>query len=139
MNILPDSRVKNPTGTVMAEWEFEQVERIAVAPFFHVVRRKHRMEMEKIFCPECGKQKGWIPSGIFSWVCFLCDACAAEKGEKYAECKTPDHEFWAAVGNEMQARFGRALSEQELNQLAERAELGRLLELLNRESPLRGK
>lgn len=138
-DVLPDSRIRSPLGTVMACWEFEEVESIAAPPFFQIVKRKYRLEMEKIYCPECGKSKGWIPTGIFSWICFLCDDCSITYGQKYNGCSAPDHEFWDAVGHEMQARFGRALSGEELDRLAERAELGRFLELLNRESPLRGK
>lgn len=139
VHVLPDSRLRDPLGTVMVNWEFEEIERVPQPPFFKRVRRKYRLEMERIYCPECGKCKGWIPRGIFSWVCFLCDSCAETHGEKYAKCKTPDHQFWAAVGHEMESRFGRALTGDELNRLAERAELGRLLDLLNLESPLRGK
>lgn len=136
---LPDSRVKNPTDTKMVTWEFDEIEQTIEngLPLFRRVVRKHRFEMERVFCAECSKEKGWIPRGIFSWFCILCDSCSETKGLDYAKCDKPDQEFWDKVTEEMQARFGRGLTQHELNRLAERSELGRLLELLNRESPHR--
>ena len=46
-----------------------------------------------------------------------------------------DDRFWADVAAEMQARFGRALTHEELWQLGEQGRLGTPLELLARESP----
>ncbi len=140
-DVLPDSRVKNPTDTKMVNWEFEEIEQTIEngLPVFRRVKRKYRLEMERVFCFNCGKTKGWIPRGIFSWVSMLCDPCSESVGEAAAKCNTSDHVFWDKVREEMVSRFGRGLTQQELNRLAMRDELGRLLELLNRESPLRGK
>lgn len=130
---LPDSRAKNPTGTVVANLELDEIH--PVNGILQVVRRKYRLEMERIYCWNCGRTKGWVPRGIFSWVSFLCDPCSDSVGAAAALLPANDAEFWAKVGEEMHRSYGRVLTQQELWELAERGELSRGLQLLERESP----
>lgn len=134
---LPDSRLKNPVDTVMVNWEWEEyrVHRGQVQK--RVVR--HRLELEPIFCFQCGKRKGYVPRGLFSWVSMLCDPCSEALGGTPLELDHPDAEFWAKVSEEMERTYGRALTQTELDMLAERGELSRGLQLLERECPLPSK
>jgi hypothetical protein len=132
-HVLPDSRMKDPVGTVMVNWEFEEVE--LVGNVFKLVKKKYRLEMEQIFCVNCGCTQGWIPRGLFAWICFLCDDCSAKYGKDAANYLTPDAEFWNVVREEMVKAYGRPLTQQELAALVERNELTPALKLLERESP----
>ena len=135
-NILPDSRLKDDTlGTVMADFEFEEFEFDSRSGLFVPVKRKYRLEMQPIFCANCGKLDGYIPRGLMAWVCFLCDPCSETHGAQASLLDKPDKSFWDAVAHEMFLRYGRALTQQELIQLVERKELPRGLQLLERESP----
>ena len=126
LDVLPDSRLSSARETVMADWPVEGPDGTT---------RTIRLELEPIFCINCGKPNGYVPVGIMSWVSFLCVPCSGTWGEAASALYSPDQEFWDAVGAEMVARFGRALTQAELERLAHRGELGRNLELLERESP----
>ncbi len=120
-NVLPDSRLKDAKGTVMVDWP--------------TATGKIRLELEPIFCFNCGTPAGYVPKGIMSFVSWLCQPCSEEWGATASLHSSPDQEFWDAVGAEMVARFGKALTQDELWVLAEQGRLGRNLELLARESP----
>ncbi len=138
MSTLPDSRCANDTiGTVMVDWEFDELEK--VGGVFRMVKKKHRLEMQPIYCVNCGKLEGYIPRGTVSWVCFLCNLCSDTHGYNAALLPCPDKDFWDAVASEMFAAYGRALTQKELICLVDQGKLSRGLQLLERESPYQGK
>lgn len=126
LDTLPDSRLIATRETVMADW-----------PTTDGLGRPKtvRLELEPIYCFHCGKPHGYIPTGVMSFVSFLCGRCSENKGEEANALYSPDDEFWSAVAGEMIDRFGRALTAAELDALARRGALGRNLELLERDSP----
>lgn len=134
---LPDSRLRSATGTVMVDWEFEELR--LVGGVLHRRKVRRRLELEPIYCFNCGAPKGHVPRGIFSWVAFLCDPCSEAVGAAALGLDRGDAEFWAKVYEEMEASYGRALTQEELEALAARGELSRGLQLLERECPLPGK
>jgi hypothetical protein len=125
-NVLPDSRLREKIGTVMADWKLPDGTTI-------------RLELEPIYCLNCGKPNGYVPRETMSFVSWLCQPCADKWGGQASLHDSPDQEFWDAVAFEMQARFGHYLTQHELNALADQGRLGTALNLLDRESPYRGK
>lgn len=120
--VLPDSRLADPKGTVMGDWPL---------PGGGTVR----LELEPIYCFHCGLFAGYTPREVMSFVSYLCQQCADEHGEYAKQWTTSDDAFWKTVAAEMESRYGHVLSQAELEHEAEAGTLGRMLELLERESP----
>jgi hypothetical protein len=123
-DILPDSRLKSTIGDIMADWRDGDgnVTRLCLQP---------------IYCFNCGKHNGYVPRDIMSFVSWLCEACSATWGDRASLHQSSDREFWLKVAEEMSLKYGRALTQQELWQLAEQDKLSAGLQLLMRESPFR--
>jgi hypothetical protein len=126
-DVLPDSRLLDPKATVMTDWPVLD----------NGVIRTIRLELEPIFCASCGRPNGYVPKDVLSWVCWLCRECSAKYGEDASHMLASDELFWADVASEMLDRFGHVLNQAELEALAAARQLGRNLELLERESPYR--
>jgi hypothetical protein len=94
-----------------------------------------RVELEPIFCFNCGKSNGYVPRDIMSFVSWLCEACSETWGVVANDYMSSDETFWRDVQEEMLARFGRVLTQAELDGLAEQDRLGPALKKLERESP----
>ena len=124
--ILPDSRLKSAKEHVMVDWkitdEFGNPKTI-------------KLELEPIFCFNCGKPNGYVPTEILSWCSWLCLPCAEKWGPKATELHSSDDRFWEDVAAEMMSRFGKVLTQHELEVLASQGRLGSALEKLERESP----
>lgn len=121
-DILPDSRLRDPKATVMVNW---------ATPGGGTVR----LELEPIYCFNCGVPNGYVPRAVMSFVSWLCRSCSEKWGEYASNWSVADEAFWSAVGAEMEDRFGRSLTQLELETLAEQGRLGSALEKLGRESP----
>src|SRR4051812_40234734 len=106
MDVLPDSRLSSSRGEVLADWPLPN-------------GKTMRLTLQPIYCFNCGKPNGYVPKETVSFVSWLCLPCAEKYGEQAALWQSSDQEFWRAVGEEMRVRFGRALTQQELNGLAE--------------------
>lgn len=122
LDVLPDSRLQTPRGTQFVDWALPDGSTV-------------RCEVETIFCANCGKLYGYVPRENTAFVFWLCRACYERYGAIAGLLAVPDEEFRQAVHYEMQARFGRDLTELEIATLAEQGQLGRALELLEKESP----
>lgn len=122
LDILPDSRMKNPRDCVTIDWPLMDGTTV-------------RLELEPIFCFSCGKPNGYVPREIMSFVSWLCMPCSEKYGELAENWVTSDDQFWQDVASEMKDRFGRVLTQRELCILTERGELGSALEKLEKESP----
>lgn len=127
-NILPDSRLREKKGTVLVDWPLREADGTMTTV---------RLELEPIFCLSCGKSAGFVPSETVSFCSWLCEECSRKWGADASLHTHSDADFWAAVAAEMMARWGRVLTQEELEVMAARGSLGRNLELLERESPYR--
>lgn len=96
-----------------------------------------RIEMVPYYCANCGKKQGYVPKENTSFAMYLCKKCHETLGDIAGTYAMPDDEFCQNVANEMTEKFGRGLTDLELFALMEKGELGRELELLNKESPFK--
>jgi hypothetical protein len=124
METLPSSTLREAKGHVMADWNMTDGSVV-------------RLELEPIYCFNCGKPNGYIPTGLMSWVSWLCQKCSQTYGAEADKLACPDEQFWNDVAWEMYARWGRYLTHEELWALGHQGKLGQSLELLERESPFR--
>jgi hypothetical protein len=93
-----------------------------------------RLELEPIYCFNCGKPNGYVPVGLMSFVSWLCVDCSITWGQNAKAHKHADQDFWDKLYECMMTKYGRALTQEEINRLAEGNNLGQLA-LLERESP----
>ena len=124
VDVLPDSRLKSKKGAVIADWTFNG--------------KTIRLELEPIFCFNCGKANGYVPAETMSFVSWLCNECSMKWGKEASLHTHADEEFWKAVHYEMVKRWGRGLTQEELYRMAEQDQLGTSLKLLEKESPYKG-
>ena len=126
-DVLPDSRLThNPTlGSVMVDW---------LMPDGTTVR----VEVVPIHCANCGCDGGYVPLANTTFAFWLCQPCFETHGPPPGTVVSSDEAFRQKVAAEMQDRFGRPLSSEELGLKHEAGDLGRPLELLLRESPWKG-
>jgi hypothetical protein len=117
---LPDSRLSNLNGSVLMDWPLDDGTIV-------------RIECVPIFCANCGKPYGFVPKDNITFVCWFCDPCFEKYGKQAGMLYSPDHEFRENVKNEMETRFGRHLTAEEL--LANKDNLGTGLNNLIKESP----
>jgi hypothetical protein len=116
-DILPDSRMKNPTG----------VKRIEFGKW-------GRINMEPIFCASCGKLGAYAPSESMTFAFWLCDGpCTDQWGTLAGTYTTSDEEFFKKVAAEAVER-GCNLTEREIVAIEE-SSCNPLSKLL-KESPL---
>lgn len=121
---LPDSRMRDPKGCVVVDWPDNQGGSI-------------RLELEPIFCFNCGAPNGYVPRGLMTFVSWLCAFCSLVWGKEASLHSHADQEFWDKVYSEMIDKFGRALTQEELERMAEKNSLPSGLALLDKESPYR--
>lgn len=122
-HLLPDSRLKNETlGSKMVDWKLADGSTI-------------RTEVVQVFCGNCGKLYGWVPKDNCVFAFWLCGKCSEKWATLAGTMAVPDEDFAKKVQEEMETKFGHALTDTEIIYHAERHELGTALELLNRESP----
>lgn len=95
LEILPDSRLLNPTGLI---WR----------PDGWYVR---------VFCANCGADKGCeVPEANMTFVCYLCDSCSEKYGGIANLMMMPDEIFFGLIAAEQLESYGRYLSEEEMIQ-----------------------
>lgn len=120
VSVLPDSRLRESRGNVMVDWPLDG--------------GSVRLELEPIFCFNCGTPSGHVPVGLMSFVSWMCHPCSVQWGTAAKAHNTADQAFWDKVYECMMTKYGRALTEHELNTLANGNNLGQLA-VLERESP----
>lgn len=122
-HVLPDSRLRDQTlGSQMVDWPL---------PGGGTVR----VEAVHIFCMNCGKLYGWVPKDNCAFTGWMCRKCHEAYGDAAGQFAMPDDEFARNVAAEMEAKFGRVLTDAEIVYFKGRGELGTALELLEKESP----
>ena len=124
-DVLPDSRLHSALGTFMADWTLPD-------------GRVERIEVQPVFCANCGAEHGFVPKDNTTWAFFLCNPCFDKWGVPAGLMVQSDADFWESVHQEMLAKFGRALTSVEVEVLHDQGKLGAPLEALMRDSPIRG-
>ena len=116
-DLLPDSRLTQPKGVV----------RIAFGEW-------GRLNMQPIFCANCGKLGAYVPEENMTFAFWLCDhPCADSWATLAGTYTTSDEVFWETVAHESLEKYGHYLTEQDVLQLPTSGSLSTLL----RDSPLR--
>lgn len=116
-NLLPDSRLKNPTGVIRMKFG-----------------RWGMLNMQPIFCASCGKLGGYCPAENMTFAFWLCDhPCAGTWAPLAGTYTSPDEVFWDKVAHEAAER-NNGLTEKEI--LAAEESSCNPLSLLLKESPL---
>jgi hypothetical protein len=101
-NILPDSRLQNPT----------RVMRNVASTRFRVPRN-----WVPIFCANCGCDGGYVPEENCNFAFYLCMPCAERLGPISNTYIEPDAVFWEKVKQEQLERYRRELTAQELAEI----------------------
>lgn len=117
-DLLPDSRLKSPTGEIrieFGEWG--------------------RLNMEPIFCANCGKLGAYVPKENMTFAFWLCDhPCAEQWSPLPGTYTTPDQVFWERVKAESIESKGHYLTEKEVLEVQDSS--CNPLSTLLKESPL---
>lgn len=121
-HILPDSRLASPQQGVMANWQLPNGSSV-------------RLECEMIYCANCGIAYGYVPKENTTFACFLCQQCFETYGSVAGTYAIPDEEFNQNVAHEIEERFQRPMSTEDLLIEAQNGRLGTALEKLAMESP----
>lgn len=123
VDVFPDSRLKRSDfANVKVDWRLPD-------------GRTVRVEVQPVFCANCGRMYGFVPKANTTFAFWLCAKCYEAYGDVAGTCAVPDAAFAEAVEHEMVARFGRALTAAEVFVAAEQGKLGSALEKLEKESP----
>lgn len=96
LEILPDSRMKNPTN----------------------LRQHKGLMWQPLFCASCGTDKGggWVPElqANCTFAFYLCDECYGKYGTVAGTMVEPDVAFWDRVNAAQMEEFGRILEVPEI-------------------------
>lgn len=117
-DILPDSRLQDQKGG----------KRIEFGPW-------GRINMEPVFCANCGKLGAYVPEENCTFACWLCDPCAETMGPITGALMMPDEVFWERVKAEQMEKYGRLLTKEEMEIVCDQPS-GAMAKLL-KESPIR--
>lgn len=94
-NVLPNSRMRNPTQVTKSTW----------GPY--------RLNMVPIFCANCGADGGAVPEESSDFAFYLCDERANNCAAKWAPLTNtymiPDEVFWKKVKEAQIEKYGREL------------------------------
>ena len=117
-NLLPDSRMASPTGVIrieFGEWG--------------------RINMQPIFCANCGKLGAYIPEENMTFAFWLCNGPCSDQWATLAGTYTSSDEvFFEKVAQEMLETYGHYLTEKEV--IAAEAEKSGAFRALLNESPI---
>lgn len=81
--ILPDSRMKRPKSSRTMFWP-----------------GVGNIEVEQVFCANCGKLHGWVPQQNTTYAFWLCMPCSETYGSKLPGYLMPDEVYWELVRQE---------------------------------------
>ena len=119
-DILPDSRMKSPTGVIRIEFG-----------------QWGRINMQPIFCASCGKLGAYVPEENMTFAFWLCDGqCSEQWAQLAGTYTTTDEQFWETAKYEMIEKYGHYLDERGVIK-AQAEETGALGKLLRESSILR--
>ena len=94
MELLPESRLRNPKGS----------------------KRFMGLNWVPLYCANCGVEGGYVPEDSLScnYSHYECLPCAEKLGELVGHYKVPDEVFWEKVKQAQLEEDGRELTEQEV-------------------------
>lgn len=72
-----------------------------------------------IFCASCAKPNGYVPEENMDFICWVCDECAPKCQNELTLALVPDEIFWQKAHYEQLERYGRILSKEELQVIAD--------------------
>jgi hypothetical protein len=72
-----------------------------------------------VYCANCGKPHGYVPEENCDFTCWLCTPCSEKWGEQYGLALVPDEVFWQKARAEQLEKYGRLLTPNELQTVAE--------------------
>jgi hypothetical protein len=97
--VLPDSRMRDhQKGTIHGR----------------MANMVDKLNWTPIFCANCGKPYGYVPTENCTFACWLCDPCADKWGTQYGLAFMPDEIFAANVVAEQMEKHGRGLTNEEV-------------------------
>ncbi len=70
-----------------------------------------------IYCANCGGEGGLVPEDTTNFVFYLCNDCFALCGEITNTYVMPDEVFWEKVKQEQVEKYGRYLTQVELERV----------------------
>jgi hypothetical protein len=73
----------------------------------------------QVFCANCGTPYGYVPEQNCSFACWLCTPCAEKWGTQFGDSLVPDEVFWKRVQAEMLDKYGRILTDAEIQDAAQ--------------------
>ena len=100
MDILPDCRAKETKGRIF----------ICGAPWIPV------------FCANCGGDGGLCPEENMTFMFYLCNTCAETHGQIAGTMLMPDEVFFEKLRQEQLETYGRYLTQDELDRIANEGE-----------------
>lgn len=122
--VLPDSRLAADPGKgcFMADWQLCDGSTV-------------RIEVQPVYCANCGKLYGHIPKENTCFVCYFCRQCYEKYGTIAGTYAVPDQQFAEAVHYEMIQQYGKDLTALEIAALADQGKLSAALVNLEKDSP----
>ena len=87
MNVLEDSRLQVLKGSKRMPWFYDNA--------------WHSVEVEPIYCANCGTLHGYVPVDTTTFACWLCIPCAETHGAILGTYMMPDEVFWGKVYEEV--------------------------------------
>lgn len=116
--VLPNSRLQDSKGVIRGQfggWG--------------------RLNLRPIFCANCGKLGAYVPEENCTFAIWLCDhPCAEQWGPQYGLAAMPDEIFWQKVQQEQMEKYGRYLTPNEMQALAQNSTSA--MSKLLKESPI---
>jgi hypothetical protein len=67
-----------------------------------------------IFCANCGKPGGYVPSENCTFAFYLCNPCAEKWSPLAGTLAVPDEVFWQKVKDAQIEKYGRELTAAEI-------------------------
>ena len=92
-DILPSSKTKVIKGGYLGKWGLWWI---------------------PIYCANCGADGGSVPEETCNFAFYLCPPCYEKWGLTAGLMAEPETVFWHRVNQEMESKYGRVLTPQEL-------------------------
>lgn len=114
LNVLPDSRTNGEPKGIVSGWH----------------PTSGRIDWQPIFCANCGKPDGYVPTENMDFAFALCPDCAERLGPIAGTWVCPDEVYWKRVEHYQIEKYGRVLRKPELLKLLESGDDRQLMLLI---------
>ena len=85
----------------------------------HSINRGAAGTWVPVYCANCGCDGGMVPAEGMTFLFYLCNSCAETYGQIAGTMVMPDEVFYDKLAQEQLQRYGRYLTMEEWNQIAE--------------------